>query len=161
MSQGRILAAEHDGAYALKMVGDVRVTLCSAIDDYLAQMLADENFISVLVDLCEAEGIDSTTLGLLAKLALGTRKQHGFKPVLYSSNSGINRLLESMAFGHLFELRNEMCNDPQDIAEVPCAAGDAQAIREKVIEAHHILMDLSEDNRERFKDLMAVLEQSH
>jgi anti-anti-sigma factor len=157
VTQGRILAAEHDGAYALKMVGDVRVTLCSTIDDYLAHMLADENFESVLVDLCEAEGVDSTSLGLLAKLALGTYRRHGFKPVLYSCSPGINRLLESMAFGRIFELRNEQCRDPEDIAEVPAASGDAAAVREKVIEAHGILMDLSEDNRERFKDLMAVL----
>ena len=66
---GRILAAEHEGAYALKMVGDVRVSLCATIDDYLQHMFEDSSFDSVLVDLCEAEGIDSTTLGLLAKLA--------------------------------------------------------------------------------------------
>ena len=30
---GKILAAQHDGAYALKMVGDVRVTLCATFDD--------------------------------------------------------------------------------------------------------------------------------
>ena len=33
-------------------------------------MFDDPEFASVWVDLCEAEGIDSTTLGLLAKLAL-------------------------------------------------------------------------------------------
>ena len=67
MREGRILAADHNGAYALKLVGDVRVNLCSAIDDYLEHMFNDPGFESVMVDLCEAEGIDSTTLGLLAK----------------------------------------------------------------------------------------------
>ena len=157
MSEGRILAAEHDGAYALKMVGDVRVTLCNTIDDYLAEMFADENFDSVLVDLCEAEGIDSTTLGLLAKLALRAREQFGFKPVIYSCNPGINRLLNSMAFGRIFEIREEVCDDDAAISEVPAVSGDQQAVKDKVIEAHRILMDLSEENRERFRDLMAVL----
>ena len=36
--QGRILAADHHGAYALKLMGDVRVNLCSSIDDYLDQL---------------------------------------------------------------------------------------------------------------------------
>ena len=157
--QGRILAAQHDGAYALKIVGDVSVTLCATIDDYLRQMFEDQQFDSVLVDLCEAEGIDSTTLGLLAKLAIRTREKHGFKPVVYSCNSGINRLLRSMAFDRIFEIREETCDDPDSIAEVPAVSRDADTVKEKVIEAHKILMDLSDENRDRFQDLMVVLQQ--
>lgn len=158
MSEGKILAAEHDGAYALKLLGDVRVSLCTTIDDYFNQMYADSNFVSVLVDLCEAEGIDSTTLGLLAKLALRVRDQHGFKPVIYSCNPGINRLLQSMAFGKIFDIRVELCSDPELITELPSVNGNEDEIRQRVIEAHRILMDLSEENRARFKDLMAVLD---
>jgi anti-anti-sigma factor len=158
MSEGKILAAEHDGAYALKLIGDVRVSLCTTIDDYFNQMFEDSNFVSVLVDLCEAEGVDSTTLGLLAKLALRVRDQHGFKPVIYSCNPGINRLLQSMAFARIFDIREELCGDPDSITELPSVNGDEDEVRKRVIEAHRILMDLSEENRKRFKDLMAVLE---
>jgi len=159
MSQGKILAAEHGGAYALKLVGDVRVNLCSAIDDYLDQMFADPRFESVMVDLCDAEGVDSTTLGLLAKLAIRARKQYGLRPVVYSSNQGINRLLASMAFGKLFEIRCESCAAEGAIKEIPCANAEPEVVREKVIEAHRVLMDMSEENRGRFKDLMTALEQ--
>ena len=41
---------------------------------------------------------------------------------------------------------------------VPVGPGRVAAGRDKVVEAHRILMDLSEENRARFKDLMAVLE---
>ncbi len=157
---GRILAAEHEGAYALKLVGDVRVSLCATIDDYLQQMFDDPDFDSVLVDLCETEGIDSTTLGLLAKLAIRTREKHGFKPVVYSCNPSINRLLQSMAFARIFDIREETCDNPDSISEVPAVSGDADSVKGKVIEAHNILMDLSEENRERFQDLMLVLKQS-
>jgi anti-anti-sigma factor len=159
VSQGRILAAEHDGAYALKFVGDVRVNLCTTIDDYFERMFQDPCFESVLVDLCEAEGIDSTTLGLLAKLALRIHRQHGLRPAIYSSNSGINRLLASMAFNKIFEIREESCDTSDCIDEIPAVGEDAASAREKVIEAHRILMDMSEENQERFQDLMAVLEQ--
>ena len=158
--QGRILAAEHDGAYALKLVGDVRVNLCNTFDDYFVHMFEDPNFISVTVDLSEAEGIDSTTLGLLAKLALRFRKQFGLRPALYSCNAGINRLLQSMAFGKIFDIREESCLCPEDIDEIPSLSDDADEVREKVIEAHRILMDISEENRDRFSDLMTVLERA-
>lgn len=158
--QGRILAAEHDGAYALKLVGDVRVNLCSTIDDYFLHMFEDPDLVSVTVDLSEAEGLDSTTLGLLAKLALRFRKQFGLRPALYSCNKGINRLLGSMAFGKIFDIREESCLNPEDIDEIPTHGDDAEAVREKVIEAHRILMDISEENRDRFRDLMIVLEKT-
>jgi hypothetical protein len=54
MSEGRILAASHDGAYVLRLVGDVRLTLCTTIDDFIDRMFADPDFASIWVDLCEA-----------------------------------------------------------------------------------------------------------
>ncbi len=156
---GRFLVAEHDGAYALKLAGDVRVSLCAAIEDYLDQMFEDSHFESVVVDLCDAKGIDSTTLGILAKLALRTERQYSFKPVVYSSDPGINRLLQSMGFERIFEIREQSCEQLDSITDVPAVSEDAIAVKEKVIEAHRVLMDLSEENRERFQDLMTVLEQ--
>ncbi|MEE4658895.1 MAG: STAS domain-containing protein [Halieaceae bacterium] len=159
MSTGRILATEHRGAYALKLVGDVRVDLCSAIEEYFRSMFSNPAFESVTVDLCEAEGMDSTTLGLLAKLALQTRERYGLRPVVYSCNSGINRLLESMGLGRLLDIRAEHLQNQAEITEIPSVSEDPEAVRMKVLEAHRVLMDISEENRERFSDLVTVLEQ--
>jgi anti-anti-sigma factor len=158
MRDGSILAASHDGVYVIRLVGDVRLTLCTTIDDYFQRMFEDPDFTSVWVDLCEAEGIDSTTLGLLAKLALKVKATFGFKPAIYSCDSGINRLLKSMGFQSLFDIREEVCADPQGISEVPWIAGSEEGVKEKVIEAHRVLMGLSDDNRVRFQDLMSALE---
>ncbi len=160
MREGKILAAHHDGAYVLRMEGDVRLTLCTTIEDYVQRMFEDPEFASVWVDLCEAEGIDSTTLGLLAKLALGVEERFQFKPAIFSCNPGINRLLKSMGFQRLFELHEETCENPEDISEVPTVGGSEEAVKAKVVEAHRVLMGLNEENRERFQDLMAVLERS-
>lgn len=158
MQAGRILAAHHDGAYVIRFVGDVRLTLCTTIDDYFQHMFEDPEFASVWVDLCEAEGIDSTTLGLLAKLALKVKESYGFEPAIYSCEPGINRLLKSMGFDNLFQLHEELCENPEDVSEIPSVQGSEESVKQKVIEAHRALMNLSEDNRERFKDLMSVLE---
>jgi len=158
MQQGRILAASHDGAYVIRLVGDVRLTLCSTIDDYFQHMYDDPNFVSVWVDLCDAEGIDSTTLGLLAKLALKIKDKFGFEPAIYSCDPGINRLLKSMAFHRLFDLHEEACSNPENIEEIPTVQDSEESVKNKVIEAHRVLMDISEENRERFKDLMSALE---
>ena len=158
MQEGKILAASHNGAYVIRMVGDVRLTLCTTIDEYIQKMFADPQFASVWVDLCDAEGIDSTTLGLLAKLALQVEERFGFKPAIYSCEPGINRLLRSMGFQHLFELHEEACANPEEIREIPQIEDSEAAVKEKVIEAHRVLMGLSEENRVRVKDLMSALE---
>ncbi len=158
MQEGKILAASHNGAYVIRMVGDVRLTLSTTIDEYIQTMFADPEFASVWVDLCDAEGIDSTTLGLLAKLALQVKERFGFQPAIYSCEPGINRLLRSMGFQDLFELHEEACANPEEISEIPQVDDNEAAVKEKVIEAHRVLMDLSEENRARFKDLMSALE---
>ncbi len=155
---GRVLAASHGGAYMIRLVGDVRLTLCTTIDDYFQLMFEDPEFASVWVDLCDAQGVDSTTLGMLAKLALRVRDDFGFKPVIYCCDAGINRLLESMAFHQLFEIRDERCNSDDDVVDLPVVAGSESAVKDKVIEAHRILVGLSQDNRKRFKDLLSALE---
>lgn len=160
MSDGRILAASQDGAYVIRMEGDVRLTLCTTIDEFMQRMFADPEFASVWVDLCDTDGLDSTTLGLLAKLALEVHDRYGFRPAIYSCNAAINRLLTSMGFQRLFEIREEVCSSPSGIGEIPLVEGSEQAVKEKVIEAHRVLMDLSDENRDRFRDLMAVLERS-
>ena len=158
MQEGRILAASHDGAYVIRLVGDVRLTLCTTIDEYFQRMFDDPDFASVWVDLCDAEGIDSTTLGLLAKLALTVKDKFDFEPAIYSCDPGINRLLKSMGFQRLFELHEEACFNPEDISEIPTVQGSEQLVKEKVIEAHRVLMGISDENRARFKDLMNALE---
>jgi len=158
MHDGRILAAHHDGAYVIRFVGDVRLTLCTTIDDYFQHMFEDPEFTSVWVDLCEAEGIDSTTLGLLAKLALKVKETFGFQPAIYSCEPGINRLLKSVGFDDLFQLHEESCDNPQEVAEIPAVEGSEESVKQKVMEAHRVLMDISAENRDRFRDLMTALE---
>ena len=160
MREGRILAACHDGAYVIRLEGDVRLTLCTTIDEYFQLMFEDPEFASVWVDLCDAEGIDSTTLGQLAKLALSVKEKFGFEPAIYCCDPGILRLLRSMGFDKLFAVHEEVCSEPGDIAEIPAVGGSEGVVREKVLEAHRVLMGLSEENRERFKDLMSVLERT-
>ena len=160
MQDGKFLAASQDGAYVIRLVGDVRLTLCATIDEYFQTMYDDPEFASVWVDLCEAEGIDSTTLGLLAKLALRVKDQFGLVPTIYSCDSGINRLLRSMGFQRLYDLREEACGYEASGSEIPLVEGTEAAVKAKIVEAHRVLMDLNDENRAKFQDLMTVLERS-
>lgn len=160
MAEGRVLAAREQGAYVLRMVGDVRLTLCASIEDYVEGMLNDPDFSSVWVDLCDAEGIDSTTLGQLAKLALAVHERFGFRPAIYCCDAGINRLLASMGLDRLFEMHEKSCCNTGCGQSIPMVPGSEADVRQRVIDAHRVLMNVSDDNRERFSELVASLERS-
>ena len=70
MSDCRICAASDGGAHILRLEGDVRLTMCTALDNYFQNIFSQPDFVSVWVDLTEAKGLDSTTLGMLAQLAI-------------------------------------------------------------------------------------------
>ena len=158
MSDCRISAASNEGAHVLKLEGDVRLTMCTALDHYFQSMFAEPGFVSVWVDVTEADGLDSTTLGMLAQLAIQTKERFAFRPAIFSTNPSIDRLLDTMGFNQLFERRSECCNTDsaiQEIPAVPCEAGEG---KRQVLEAHRTLMSMSDDNADAFKDLVSTLE---
>lgn len=158
MQAGRILVAEQHGSFVIKLVGDVRLTFCAALDEFFERMFGNPDFVSVIIDVSEAENIDSTTLGQLAKLAVSADRRFGFKPVIVSTNPDISRVLETMGFERVFDIRRQMPASRDELAELPVIADDESVVRSKVIEAHRVLMGLSEQNRAQFSDLVTCLE---
>ena len=155
---GRILVADQDGVYLIKFVGDVRVNLCAAVDDFLAEMFRDDDFKSVLVDLTATEGIDSTSLGILAKLAIKAADLYRFTPTLVSTNSDITRVLRTVGFDDVFHIVEKPLMEEVQIVELPQAETSVDDLRRRVLEAHRALMGLNESNKEKFRDLVATLE---
>ena len=155
---GRILVAHHDGVYLMKFVGDVRVTLCVTVDSFLDSMFRDKHFNSVVVDLSRTEGIDSTSLGILAKLSIQAQDRFGFIPTLVSTNSDITRLLRSMGFEDVFNIVEEPIEAENQLGELPTRITSEEDVRQRVLEAHRVLMSLNDANREAFQDLVETLE---
>jgi len=158
MSDCRICAASNEGAHVLKLEGDVRLTMCTALDQYFQSMFAEPGFMSVWVDVTEAHGLDSTTLGMLAQLAIQTKERFDFRPAIFSTNPSIDRLLDTMGFDQLFERRSECCNTDSAIKELPAVPCEAGEVKRQVLEAHRTLMSMSDDNADAFKDLVSTLE---
>lgn len=158
MTSGKILFAEQAGNYVLKFVGDVRLTLCSTLDLFLASTLDNEDFKTVLIDLTETEGIDSTSLGLIAKISVKMKQRHQQLPTILSTNEDITRVLLSMGFDKVFILIQEPLSSQQDLHELEQLQESEEQVRTRVLEAHKTLMDLNDSNQEAFRDLVRTLE---
>lgn len=162
---GRILFAAQDGVHVLKFVGDVRVTLGPAISGFLDKIGNCASFQSIIIDLSETVGIDSTSLGLLAKIAMRVDESFGAVPTVISTNDDITRILLSMGFDQVFVIVRE-CGEghaeglagTKAAEELPCGRVSEGEMRQQVLEAHRALMSMNDSNHATFKDLVNALE---
>ncbi len=155
----RVLYAVHQGTYVLKLIGDIRVTCCGTLDEFIEGIFNDPDMKAVVIDLSETTIIDSTALGLLAKIAVFFRKTSDIRPVIISTNPDINRILDSMGFDAVFNIIHEESILNSTLADLPTRdCTEAEATR-KVLEAHKVLMSMNDKNKETFKEVVATLEE--
>jgi anti-anti-sigma factor len=163
MDAGKILVAQSNGIYIVKFVGDVRLNLCSTLDKYTDQMFANSDFNTVIIDLTETQCIDSTSLGQLAKISILYKKKYEQVPTIISTNSDINRILTSMGFDKVFNIIKELVSkieylDQQELPQLDAA--DENDMKNRVLEAHKLLMDMNQSNHDAFQDLVNSLEEN-
>ena len=156
--QGKILVSHDQGRYLLKMEGDLRVTLCGSLNRYLDKIFVDEQVEQVVVDLLSAENLDSTTLGLLAKLGIHCQKTYGINVQLFCQDEGILRTLNCMGLDELFEIYQEVPAASDHLEEIEQVSAEVDDLRRQVLEAHKLLVLLNPANQDEFTDLIRALE---
>ena len=157
MTMGKILCAEHDGVHLLKFIGDVRLTLGPTISSFLDQLEARDSFKAMVIDLSETDSIDSTALGLIAKIAICTRESYQSSTSVVSPKPDITRILQSMAMQEVCTLTEEPYA-ATDMHERPQQEVSEEELREQVLEAHRVLMSVDAANCDKFRDLVDALE---
>ena len=157
MSNGDILYAEDKGMHVLRFLGDIRLTLGPALEQYLNKAVTSPQFKNVVIDLSDTQGIDSTSLGILAKLAIRLKKEKSMMPVIISINQNINKILLGMGLDKIFLMvkKHDMQLLPSD--QLPDCDSSQQEIKEKVLDAHKVLMGLNKENALEFKQLVETI----
>lgn len=157
MNSGKILAADLDGVPILKFVGDVRVVLSSTLDRYISSMLAAPALGAIVVDLSETTGIDSTALGLIAKMAIEAKKRFHIKPTIISPNPDITRILTGMNMGVISTILHEPLSRNSQFKELEYIEDSEDSVRTHVVAAHEALMSICDSNQLKFQYLMEEL----
>lgn len=155
MDSGKVLVAEHTGVYSVKLVGDVRVTQCCQFYDFVQTMVANEHYADCIVDMSETEHMDSTTLGVLASIANGSKC---IRPTILAPSSSILRLLKSMAFDRVFSIVDNTETAIGVFSELNQAICSDDEMRDRVIAAHCVLMGMSDQNKTTFSPLVEALQ---
>jgi anti-anti-sigma regulatory factor len=157
MNNGKILVADYQRMAMMKLVGDVRVVLSSTLDGYCKELYGRGILDGMLIDLSDTASIDSTALGLLAKLSIQLRNRFNVIPRIICPNPDIHRVLSSMSFDTICEIMT--CGEVQaaKFDELNIKTESEATVRDKVIDAHLTLMTMSEENRLEFQELVSAL----
>jgi anti-anti-sigma factor len=157
MANGRISYGMRDNACIINFSGEIRCVLSPALDSYLEKLFAEPDVNDITIDLTETECIDSTILGLLAKIANFMQDRFAKRATIVSVNEDINRFLECVGFDDEFIIVDQTEGPEWDKQTLTTIEPAVHPTAGMILDAHLNLSALNETNREMFKDVVEKL----
>ena len=161
MASGSVLHGSREGVHVLRFVGDVRYPIAPSLSELLERVFAAGEVTGFVVDLSEATSIDSTNLGVLARLGVQVEGRCHHRATVVAPSADIRALLDSMGIDGVCEIIDRA---PAVADASAVVAADAPATEDELarvmLDAHRALMDRSRANREQCRDGVAMLERA-
>lgn len=143
----------------IRVTGRGSFKISATLKQFIAEVSAKQPVALVVLDLAACIGLDSTFMGVLAGLAVRL-KQNGQTLELINLSEknadllatlGVDRVITCYSHSHGHEMPNT--------ASTPLAAASAtkRDLAETALLAHETLVELSEENRPRFKRVIEYL----
>jgi anti-anti-sigma factor len=159
MNEGQIYYAVADNRAFLKLVGIIRYPLSQRLGLAVGRMFATVKVEGVVVDLQEAEFIDSTCLGLLARVATRCQELDWSRPIIVSTQLELNRVLQSMGFDRVCILVDNPAAPAVSLVNAEALSGICRRPDPHlVLDAHRALCEMNEKNRHLFQNIILQLE---
>jgi len=158
VSEGKILYAMQDETCFLRLVGEIRYDRSVAFDEFIDRLFDEKRPSWVLIDMTDTTLIDSTNLGLLAKIAKRLLSSRNHRPTIFSTDDDITMLLRNIGFDDVFDVVEDEKAAPPELRQVPGITPGKSAQARTMLEAHRELMALNEKNRDVFKDVVGMME---
>ena len=158
MPDSQVFYAERQGFHGLRFVGRIGYVIGPSLESFLKKICTPRKVQGFLVDLRETESIDSTSLGLLVRLAKWTEKNGSPRVSLLSTRKDINELLFAIGFDEIFDLVDENAYPVLDEIALQLTETPDEQVARTVLDAHRSLVALSDENRVRFEEVVNLLE---
>ena len=158
MRDGKIFYSIVDNACVLKLVGAIMYNIGPGFDRFIEDVIHKSDIDAFTIDLTETSYIDSTNLGLLAKLPKYSSHHVSTPPVMISNQDSINEVLDNVGFTKIFTIVNCYDEDLPTLQEIPRTETNERSLSQTVLKAHRELVDLNKPNKDRFTDVVEYLE---
>ena len=158
MTENKILYAIEDDTCYVKMQGSLNYTLCAGFDSIVKELFDNDNIKNFVIDLIEAEYLDSTNLGILGIIAEGLKSKSSQKPIIITPKEDVLKILLSVAFDTLFEFKENDDKKDIDYKDTSLIDVSKRSTDEFVLESHKTLAQLNEENKEKFSHVIETIQ---
>ncbi|MBI9099275.1 MAG: anti-sigma factor antagonist [Spirochaetaceae bacterium] len=158
MNEGKYQFAENDNFYLIKMSGNLKYTASGGFDIFIENIFQKINNKAVVIDLTDAEYLDSTNLGILAKISDKMLTKFNKKTTIISSNTDITILLSNIGFDDYFIILDEGPDTSTVLSDISEMVTGNRSMALMMLEAHKSLMELNDKNKNVFSSVVDLLE---
>lgn len=152
-------AAIADGTVFIRVTGRGSFKVSATLKQFIAEVTSKQSASLVVLDLTDCIGMDSTFMGVLAGLS-GRLKQAGKTLELINLSEKNAQLLATLGVDQViahYGNSHGHCMPDQSAASLPTASATKKDLAETALQAHETLVELSEENRPRFKRVIEYL----
>jgi len=143
----------------IRVTGRGSFRVSATLKQFIAEMISKQTISTVVLDLADCIGMDSTFMGVLAGLS-GRLKLTGQVLELINLSEknanllatlGVDQVITHYSHSHGHTLPE------QPAKSLPTAEATKKDLAETALQAHETLVELSEENRPRFKRVIEYL----
>lgn len=161
MTEGHVTHAHQQGIHVLRYFGTVDFMLAPGIQRFVEQLIEDGSVSGLVFDLSQANSLDSTNLGLMARVNERLLNVGAANSVIISSEGDIDVVLRSMGFDQTFDVHTPGSDaEPESEEPITTESPSAAELRETMLAAHQALVRLSDAGRLEFAPVVECLERS-
>ena len=146
----------------LRLAGQIRYTLARRLRAFVDDVIAPAGCNTVFIDLRLVDFIDSTGLGMVARIGRLTLESRGRRAAIVVAPGDVEVTLRSAGFDELFVMLAEFPYDPgvglREIPLVDLALSHDNQMGHLILDAHRDLAAVSEESRVTFRQVIDSLE---
>jgi len=156
-NETKYLLAKENNKYFIKIIGTARYTNCADFSHFISELFKDDTVADILVDLRETDFLDSTSLGILAKMAGFIFSKFERKMTVISTHPDINDLLINTGFDQIMFIVDQPEYFVSHLNEITELGDVEKNMAKMMLEAHKALMDISDENKKEFRTVVEML----
>lgn len=158
MSEAQILVAKSSQLVQIRVIGRATFKVSRELREFGLRVVRD-GIRSLIIDLSQCRGMDSTFMGVLAMIGLEAKDHKNTNLVIVNAGQQQRKLLESIGVSRLFEFAEKDMDQVtwKNLVEAAAEVADMGDVADTILNAHQTLMDISPDNVPKFKDVVEML----
>lgn len=156
MNEAKVLAANKEGVVQIRVVGRATFKISRELREYILQTL-DDGVYSVIIDLSECNGMDSTFMGVMAMIGLESKGKASV--LVVNASEKLRSLLDSIGVSRLVEYTEKDMEegDWKNLCAAAVERDDMKKVAPTIRDAHKTLMELTPENIPKFQNVVEML----